>query len=50
MERKTFEYNWESSFDYYRDLEEALDDVIDENGGEWPGTVKVTFEYLPNEE
>ena len=43
------EYNWEDSYDFERDLHEALEDVVDGHGGEWPGTVKVTIEYIPEE-
>ena len=42
------EYNWESSFDFERDLTEALEELQDKEGDEWQGTIKVTIEYEPN--
>lgn len=47
---KKFEYNWESSYDFERDLHEALEDIVDKHGGEWPGTVRVTIEYDPEDD
>lgn len=38
-------YDWESSSDVYRDVSEAVDDIIKKHSGEWPGTLKVTITY-----
>lgn len=49
---KVFEesYNWESSYDFSRDMAEAQEKLQKENGDEWPGTMKVVIEYDPEDE
>ncbi len=49
--KKIFEstYNWEELYDLERDVSEAIE-WNDELAGEFPGTIKVTIEYDPNDE
>ena len=47
---KILEYNWESSYDLEQDVNEAIVEMVEEHGGEWPGTIKITIEYDPNDE
>jgi len=49
--KKIFEstYNWEELYDLERDVSEAIQ-WNDELAGEFPGTIKVTIEYDPNDE
>lgn len=35
------EYNWEECYDLERDVQEALESVQEEHGGEFPGVLKV---------
>jgi len=43
-------YNWESCYDLERDIFEAIEEMMIDHGGEWPGTIKVTIKYDPNDE
>jgi hypothetical protein len=43
-------YNWESSYDLERDISEAIEETTEIEGGEWPGTIKITIEYDSNNE
>lgn len=39
------EYTWEPSSDIYRDVDEAVAEIIDQHGGEFKGKIKVTITY-----
>ena len=40
-------YNWEDSFDISRDVEEAVNSVLDLYGDEFGGNLKVVVTYEP---
>lgn len=39
------EYSWEPSSDIYRDVDEAMEEIIEQHGGKFKGTVKVVITY-----
>ena len=44
------EYCWESSGDITEDIDWCVGQIIDQfDGGEFPGTIRITVEYFPKE-
>ena len=41
-------YSWESSIDMTEHVEETVCDLV-HDVGEWPGIVRITVEYIPDE-
>jgi hypothetical protein len=52
-EKKVFldkSYGWEDSYDLNRDLDEAIEGLVDQlESDEWKGQIQITLTYIPEE-